>query len=222
MSDQTLNFSSEPKVPTIEDLVGEGKKYASLEEAVGSIPHAQTHISKLEAEAAELRAELEKRTTVQEQLKALSESTDPNKAKTQPEVEVKVDDTPRMGEEEVLGIIQQYEAGKSAERNVTMVTETLSKVFGSDAESKFKDKANDLGVSVEDLSALARKSPKAVLAYFDIKEASAPTKTTGSVNPESLSRDTQPPARKTVMGGATSQDVSSAWEAIKAEVMAKY
>lgn len=50
-----------PVVPTeLQELVGQGKKYATLDDAIKSVPHAQTHIAKLEQEAAQLREELQK------------------------------------------------------------------------------------------------------------------------------------------------------------------
>lgn len=218
MTDQSLQFETKPEVPTVDDLVGEGKKYATLEDAVNSIPHAQNHIAKVEAEAAELRAELEKRTSVEEQLKALSGSPDSNGAAQQPAVEAQAEVT-SLGEGDVLSIIQQYEAGKSAEANVTKVTATLSGVYGDKAEATFTAKAAELGMSVEDLSALARKSPKAVLAYFDIKEAKAPTKTQGSFNTESLNQSQQPKERRSVMSGAKTTEVRALWDAIKDDVI---
>ena len=57
------------EIPTeAQDLVGEGKKYSSAEEALRSVPHAQQHIKTLEEEMAELKEELSKRKTTQELL----------------------------------------------------------------------------------------------------------------------------------------------------------
>ena len=42
------------------DLIGEGKKYGSVEAALKALPHAQKHIATLEAEAQALREQLAK------------------------------------------------------------------------------------------------------------------------------------------------------------------
>jgi hypothetical protein len=64
------------EIPTeAQDLVGEGKKYASAEDALRSVPHAQKHIQTLEAEMAELKEELAKRKTTQELLDELKSET---------------------------------------------------------------------------------------------------------------------------------------------------
>ena len=47
------------EIPTeAQALVGEGKKYASAEEALRSVPHAQQHIKTLEEEMAQLKRDL--------------------------------------------------------------------------------------------------------------------------------------------------------------------
>jgi len=74
----------EPPKPTptaipdpLKELIGEGKKYATLDKALESIPHAQAHIQRLEEESRQLREQVasakavgEVYETVQELLKA--------------------------------------------------------------------------------------------------------------------------------------------------------
>src|SRR5687768_7954579 len=54
--------------PELVELVGAGKKYATVEAALKALPHSQSHINKLEAELATLREEVTKRKTTQELL----------------------------------------------------------------------------------------------------------------------------------------------------------
>ena len=64
-----------PTAPVISqelsEFVGTGKKYATLEDALKSVPHAQTHISKIEQELAQAKEELLKRKTTEELLEEL-------------------------------------------------------------------------------------------------------------------------------------------------------
>src|SRR5512139_770657 len=50
------------------ELVGDGKKYKSVDDALKSVPHAQKHIQTLEEENARIKAELDKRRTAEELL----------------------------------------------------------------------------------------------------------------------------------------------------------
>ena len=56
-------------IPTeLAEFVGEGKKYQTVEDALKSIPHAQSHIQKLEEEMKQAREELAKRKAAEELL----------------------------------------------------------------------------------------------------------------------------------------------------------
>ena len=57
------------QIPTeAAELVGDGKKYQSVEDALKSVPHAQKHIQTLESELASVKEELTKRRTTEELL----------------------------------------------------------------------------------------------------------------------------------------------------------
>ncbi len=72
---------SSPKIelpPEVLEFVGEGKKYSNPVDALKSVPHAQKHISTLEAELAQTKTELEKRRTAEELLNEIKSSTSSN------------------------------------------------------------------------------------------------------------------------------------------------
>ena len=72
--------SQEPlfQIPTeAAELVGDGKKYSSVEDALKSVPHAQKHIQTLESELATLKEELMKRRTTEELLDEIKSGVQP-------------------------------------------------------------------------------------------------------------------------------------------------
>src|SRR4030043_1329496 len=91
MTDSFFNGSTDPVVETpaipsspalnipteIAELVGEGKKYKSVEDALKSVPHAQQHIQTLEEENARIKAELVARRTTEEILEEIRSGGQP-------------------------------------------------------------------------------------------------------------------------------------------------
>jgi hypothetical protein len=160
-------------------LVGEGKKYATLEAALDSLTPAQEHINKLEAELADLRKQMSDRESIEQKLEEIAEAKRVPAEKSDPNDLLKLVDS-RLAEKE---------QERSIKANIDSVVTTLTAKFGDEAKAKaaYEQKAAELGVSVGTLTELASKSPKAVLSYFNAREGSeVPTKTTGSVNTDAL------------------------------------
>ena len=91
MSEENINIepstnevqTKDSQVPQFEipteasELVGSGKKYTSVEDALKSVPHAQKHIQTLESELATLKEELTKRRTTEELLDEIKSGIQP-------------------------------------------------------------------------------------------------------------------------------------------------
>lgn len=167
--------------PELEELIGEGKKYASLEAALKSIPHAQKHIMQLEAETADLRA---RKADVDEVLANMSKGSQHE------------DSTPSIDENTVADRViakltaKEQEAAKAT--NLTLASDKLAtKVGGIDAAAKLiVEKARELGLAPSDLQRIAEKSPTAFLAYFNETLPNTSDKmpmNKGGINTEALS-----------------------------------
>ncbi len=196
----------------VKDLVGPGKKYATVEKALEALGHSQTHIATLQEEARVLREKAEAAVsndevyaTVQELLKA-ERATHP--AATLDEAAIASLLDRKLTERETV----QIQA-----HNADTVREALVKKFGTKekAQEVFDAKAKEYGVGVGFLTDLAKKSPKAALDLFGIKNESAPMAPAvrGSVNTEQLSQTASTPQPKRIMGGASSADIMAAWRA---------
>jgi len=201
------------EIPTeAQDLVGEGKKYASAEDALRSVPHAQKHIQTLEAEMAELKEELSKRKTTQELLDELkSETRQPVENTTQ---------EAGLNEDAIMSLVnqtlQRNEQTKTAKANADSVAKRFQSKYGSEAETVYNKLAGELGMSTQQLNSLATSSPSVVLRLAGLTD-SAPAnvaKSSGSVNTESLAQ-TKPASELSARVGKnkSTKDLVNAWRA---------
>jgi len=147
------------------ELVGEGKKYATVEEALKSIPHAQSHISTLESELSELRTKAAKGATMDEILAQLKERTTQG---TESPAPTGVDNL----DERVEQVVSKMEAKGIAERNLQTVDTEIKALYGDKSREVYEGKIRSLGMSPEQGRDLAAASPKAFMEIFG-KQASS-------------------------------------------------
>jgi len=200
------------EIPTeAQDLVGEGKKYSSAEEALRSVPHAQNHIQTLESELAELKDELSKRKTTQELLDEIKSGVQPA-ANTTQETGLNQDNIMEL----VNQTLKQNEQKKTAQANASQVASKFSEKYGSNAESVYNSLAKDLNLTPQKLNELAATSPNLVLRLADLEPnvKTNVSKSSGSVNTEALAQNkTQPELSARVPKGAKTSDLVNAWRA---------
>jgi hypothetical protein len=191
---------AEPKITLPDEaaeLIGEGKKYATVTDALKSVPHAQKHISTLE----------EVYTTVKEMLAANGKPPVVGTGTTAPDWDALLDRK-----------LQALEAQKTAQGNTEQVKQVLVAQFGEKAIEVYKQKATDLGIGVETLNELCAKSPKAALELLGVKPkptTAASTVTGSTVDPSRLAALQNPQKPKSVMGGAPTSELIAAWRAAK-------
>ncbi len=171
MSD-VFNSSDNSQANYVEQLVGEGKKYASVEEAIKGLAFAQDHIKNLEQEQAALRDEYNKALTTAEVLERVRERQPPTPPVTPP---AQVTPTPPVAEtpdldERIRDNIRKTREEETLKANITEVATRLVAIYGSEekANEVVKAKAAELGVSVEFLQDVAAKSPKALFAQLGV------------------------------------------------------
>lgn len=198
----------EEQVPeVVTELVGSDKKYKSVEDALKSIPHAQSHIQKLEEEAAQLREELAKRKSTEELLDELKATGLPEKtppATFDSESLVKV----------VEGVLSQREVQAKAKQNVESVIAAFNTQYGEKGPEMYKKVAEESGLHLESLNNLAANSPAAVLKLAGITQVSqTPGKTTSSVNTEAFKSQPTSSNIRVKPVGASTKDLVAAWKA---------
>ena len=205
--------------PELTEFVGVGKKYSSLADAHKAFPHAQQHISTLEAENARIKAELEKRKTAEELLNdiqnGLTRTTETPAA-------------PVYNPADISQLVRTEMERKSLEDNARVnqsnVASEFTKKFGDKAEAEYDRIAAELGVPVASLNQLAATSPKAVFKLAGIDASVKSTQsgalqsdvnlagTTSNVNNESV---------RVALNGGAKEDAAAIAKA-RAQIMKQY
>jgi hypothetical protein len=201
---------------SLSGLVGEGMKYATLDVAIESIAPAQAHLTKVEAENAELRASNEKSRSQEDILadwkNQIGEQT--TLAQT-PQVAA----TPAVTSQDISEVVNQQlqaqEAAKVAAQNTREVVAAMTKHYGDKdkADEAYNTQAKALGLGVAGMNKLTAQSPKAVLKMLGIEKQSSPTPplSSGSVMSGTLNQTPEPAAPKSVMAGASHKQQQAAW-----------
>jgi len=198
------------QIPTeAAELVGAGKKYQSVEEALKSVPHAQKHIQTLETELANVKEELSKRATAEELLQEVRSGL------TKEPQAPSVDFDPNKISQLVEQTIENKEKLKVAKANANSVVSKFTEKYGDKAEEAYLVIAKESGLTVQQLNALAASSPGAVLKLAGIGAIQTTQVGTpqGSVNTQAMG-NTQQNANLSsrVPKGATTKDMVSAWK----------
>lgn len=223
--DQNANVTpppaAAPQIPDeVAELVGPGKKYATIELALKALKPSQEHIARLEAEAVELKRKAEAAVSQDGMYEAVQELL---KAQGKPPVAAGLDEATVASLVDRQLAAAQAQAVKSA--NVTAFKTVFEKTYGEKAKDAFNGKAAALGLTPAYLTALAETSPQAALELFGLKQApTAGMKTQSSVNTEMFNHNQQtpPPKRNLISGGASRADLQSAWNETKKRVAEKY
>ena len=204
--------SQEPlfQIPTeAAELVGDGKKYSSVEDALKSVPHAQKHIQTLESELATLKEELMKRRTTEELLDEIKSGVQP---KENPQgVEFDQDKLMQLVDQ----TLEVKERQRLAKSNASQVAAKFTEKFGTEAENVYKSVAKDNGLSEQQLNSLAASSPNVVLKLAGLAEAKiAPvSKSSSSLNTQALTQKVDSSTLSArVKQGATTKDLVNAWK----------
>jgi len=200
------------------DLIGDGKKYSTVEAALTSLQPAQEHIAKIEAENAQIREQLTRTKTAEEVLEEIR-----NQTTTQPETAPAPQIDMSIVEQMVEQKLTATEAQKIAQDNTKSVVDKLTAHYGSKekAEEVYIEQAKALGLGVAGLNNLSATSPKAVFEMLNISGTTqvASVHTTSSVNTEALNTQPQSPAPvRSLMAGATSSQAVDAWRACAEKV----
>lgn len=192
MTDENLFDNKENKqepqannIPAdVADLIGEGKKYATIEAALKGLKAAQEHIAKLEGENAEFRTktdfskeaveikerELER---LQEEFKQLLRQ--PNKPDPAP-APVEDNNKGSNGNAQPVDVNALVEQAINlraqrdmAEQNKKAVIETMITLHGAKASETFYETGAAWGFNKEQMNALAETNPKAVFKMFNVE-----------------------------------------------------
>ena len=159
------------------------QKYSDVATALDSLSHAQNHIKSLEEKIAALNSELEKRSSVEEIVESMRQSKKPEVTPSQPQ---------GLSEDKLAELLdaklQERERQAMARANEAKFSKEIQALYGDKAQEVIKRKAEELGIGLEFLRALAQKSPQAALVHFAVQGSDKATPTTPGVNTTALGR----------------------------------
>ena len=200
---------------TIKNERGE-PKYGDVKTALEALRHSQEFIPTLKtqydtekAESDRLRVEVARLKAVEETVLALT---------ARPQEHVSPPATQGLDEQQIADLVNRTLTRKEQEAsqatNVQTVVSSLQSVYGTDAEKKYMEKAQEMGMTMLEMNTLAAKSPKAVLSMLGVTGQTAP-KQNPSVTQGTLNASAFQPTQETYVGrnpkstliGATSQDL---------------
>ena len=154
-------------VATTTYVVGEHSVYNSVEELYKGAIQKEGYIQTLKQELAEARAtieELSKNETIVERLKQIRENKMDNTENTNPSM------LPEEAIKQIaLNAMQDYNKATEAESNLANCKQAVASI-NADVDLAMKNKAQELGCTVEYLESIAKTSPKAFKSMFGIKE----------------------------------------------------
>lgn len=176
----------------ITTLVGEGKKFKSVEDLAKGKLQADSHIAKIEAENRDLRKAVEDLKTQSNQQVALTELVEALKNKQS------TDGNPQaLDLEQLTGIVRNVNKEerenqiRTANRN--RVNEEILKIAGGDvgkAREIVTQRASELGLDLDTIRSLSERSPSAILAILNVTSNQSkndpPPATKAGVNTQAL------------------------------------
>lgn len=199
-----------PVVPTIAaDFVGDGKKYSSVEVALGAIPHAQAHIENLEAENARLREANAGATKLDDVVSQLEANKDQTATPATPEYD------PAKMREEARNVYQEISLEDAKQDNQDEANAAIFKLYGDKAPEVTVIRAAQLGVSVAFLQATAQASPAAFMKLITdtpSQDSGMPSVDQSTINSDALIVNQNPDQPTAKVGSmSNTKDVLAGW-----------
>lgn len=160
-------------VVKLEDLVGEGKKFKSVEDLAKGKLMSDKFIEQLKTENEDLRKEVKTRITLEEFMTkvnptATTQNTDP--VTNQNPVSEK--QTSAMTPEQLKKIISdelaERESANTARQNLNAVKQRLQDAFGPNYVTTLDEKAQSLGLTRDFFNQLAATQPNALFAMLGV------------------------------------------------------
>ncbi len=197
-------FDQEDDTPPdnyLETLVGEGKKFKTVEElakgkyeADRTIAHKNQEFDELREDALKWRADSVAKARFDEYVQTHNNSQKQDDVTITPVGTAQPSFDPNKLDELLDSKLQKMKAQEKETENLARVDTILREQFGDNARSVLKDKMNTLNLSQDDLKFLAKKSPEAVINALGLnsrREDSYQAPPRGSVRSDSFTPKTE-------------------------------
>lgn len=144
----------------LEEFVGEGKKYKTVDELVTAFAHSQNHIATLEHENSEARSAIEQYEEKLKQSNSVLNAQNKQDTPTQPEATNSALDEEAL-RKTVEQVVEQRSTAQIQSDRVKQANDWAYETFGDDAVKKIQEAASSLGVGVDFLKNTASTSVSA-------------------------------------------------------------
>ena len=187
MSDQTNDdvpnlFSDdnpEDIVNYLEELVGEDKKFKSVEDLAKGKAEADAFIKKLTDELAEVRKDLDTKIGLEEFLTKMKANEQNGSEEVNDGQPISDDPSPNANIEELVEqLLSKREQTQSAKANETKVASKLTEVYGDKAREQVQRAAEALGTTPAELQEIGRKNPSMLFRLMGLEGRQAPSGST--------------------------------------------
>lgn len=151
----------------VDQLVGEGKKFKTVEEALQGKVEADSYIDELKTKLSSLEAEVSKGSRIDELLSQLQDKA----ISPAPILETpNTDSVPQLDVSDLKSLvgsaISEQKQDEIKAKNLAVVEQELAKAFGTEAKTKVDAKAKELNLSEKTLESMAAESPTAFLTLM--------------------------------------------------------
>jgi hypothetical protein len=186
MADSLFNDPIEPQLDQnknyLSDLVGPDKKFRDAEALAKGKWYADAQIEiqnkkmdQLRNDYLQLKADYDARAKLEEYLDQLQ--TKPQNIPTHVEPQVKTDNAPAIKPEDIEALINrrlsESKVSDRAEQNFNTVTERLKEQYGNSWQTVLKQKTEEIGLTSDEVDAMARRSPKLFFKTMDLDKPPA-------------------------------------------------
>ena len=161
-------------VDYLDQLVGENKKFKSVNDLAKGKAEADRYVEVLKNKLDEATKELNTRTSLDSFLDKMKNPGNVEPPVVTPPSDAKgpLDDSEI--EARILKALEARESQRAQETNVEKVTRVMQEQFGDNARLVINKKSKELGISANELQAMAARSPSAFFTLVGVSETPSP------------------------------------------------
>lgn len=163
-------FTEPTPTPTLEDFMGEGKKYSDGNAVAKALSEKDAFIARLLEEKRQLEADHRASLNTQafnDRIRAL-EAAQVERVEPTPPPTALPASTPSIDEATVQRLIDERERQNQRTRNLMQVKDKLTETFGDDYPNRVKARAKELGLSMDRVNEMAAETPTAFYAMLGL------------------------------------------------------
>ncbi len=184
MSEQSGTFDISSSGPLVTELVGEGKKFKSVDDLAKGKIEADGFIEKLKVENAALREALNTEANpddILQRINGLLQAKERSTTNTHDQTSNQSTSTAApLTEEKVLELLSKREQEEKIKQNVNSFNASVNKAFGNKTGEVIATRLDELGMDEDTFKDLAARNPNAALRILGLREGGV---SAGTMNP---------------------------------------